>query len=62
MYGPSKSYGMSLAKAFEMSISEIISALNEISGGTLQLPNEQHLDVMRGQPFCFATPELHATD
>lgn len=55
MYGPSKSYGMSLAKAFEMSISEIISALNEISGGTLQLPNEQHLDVMRGQPFCFAT-------
>lgn len=55
VHSPSKSYGMSLAKAFEMSVSEIKSALKEVSSEASALPNEKNLDIMRSQPFCFAT-------
>lgn len=59
VHSPSKSYGMSLAKAFEMSVSEIKSALNEVSSEALVLPSDKNLDLIRRQPFCFATYQIY---
>lgn len=47
VHSPSKSYGMSLAKAFEMSVSEIKSALNEVFSEAPALPSDKNLDLIR---------------
>nr|WP_314508582.1 hypothetical protein [uncultured Pantoea sp.] len=54
-YGISVAYSMSLAKTYEMTTDEMVSALNEITGGIQPLPNNLALDTMKSHPFCFAT-------
>ncbi|MFJ5398381.1 hypothetical protein [Pectobacterium sp. CHL-2024] len=54
-YGISVAYSMSLAKTYEMTTDEMVSALNEITGEIQPSPNSQALDTMKSHPFCFAT-------
>lgn len=54
-YGISMAYSMSLARTYEMATDEMVNALNEITGGTQPLPNNQVLDALKIQPFCFST-------
>ncbi|WP_208092506.1 hypothetical protein, partial [Escherichia coli] len=54
-YGISTAYSMSLARTYEMTIDEIVNVLNEITDSTQPLPNNQALDTLKIQPFCFST-------
>jgi hypothetical protein len=54
-YGISIAYSMSLARTYEMATDEIVCALNEITDGIQPLPNNQVLDALKTQPFCFST-------
>ncbi|MNH38182.1 hypothetical protein D3C79_991760 [compost metagenome] len=54
-HGASMAYSMSLARTYEMATDEMVSALNEITDHKQLLPNNQVLDALKIQPFCFST-------
>ncbi|MDU0994302.1 MAG: hypothetical protein E7A54_15195 [Morganella morganii] len=54
-YDISMAYSISLARTYEMATDEMVGILNEITDDQQPLPNNQVLDTLKTQPFCFST-------